>query len=291
MPAVLRGRDRPSRPPGVDFRRRLVGHFEGLDSQRGIAWRCSDRHSPRAVLGVPPTDRSPDHSTRSRVRDRLPQVVHERVFAHVLASADAKNLLKGKTVGVDATTLEANAAMRAIVRKDTGEDDPTDRTRRAADAGIENPTADDLRRFDRARAKTTSNDDWESPTDPDGRIAKRKDGRTHLAYKTEHAVDLDSGLVVAAAIHPADPGDPATRVETLVRTPANLVRAGSDVEEAVADNGYHQAETRAESEAWGFRTDIPEPRRKKRTWTDTPDGWRRATVANRRRVRGNRRNR
>ena len=289
-PYYAAGVGRPSLPPGVYFRMLFVGYFEGLDSQRGIAWRCSDSASLRAFLGVPPLERSPDHSTLSKVRDRLPQVIHERVFAHVLAIADARKLLRGKTVGVDATTLEANAAMRAIVRKDTGEDYKTYLTRLATEAGIADPTAEDLRRFDKTREKKTSNAEWESPTDPDSRIAKMKDGRTHLAYKAEHAVDLDSGLVVAAAVHPADTGDAATLVETLLRTQVNLVRAGSEaeVEEVAADKGYHKAETLAECAAWEVRTYIPEPKRKTRTWTDKPDAWRRATAANRRRVRGDR---
>ena len=281
---------RPSLPPGTYFRMLFVGYFEGLDSQRGIAWRCADSASLRAFLGLPPTQPSPDHSTLSKVRDRLPQVVHERVFAHVLAIARGENLLRGKTVAVDATTLEANAAMRAIVRKDTGEDYKTYLRRLAAEAGMVNPTDDDLRRFDKGRKKKTSNREWASATDPDSKIARMKDGRTRLAYKAEHAVDLDSGLVVAAAIHPADAGDPATLVDSVLRAQVNLVRAGSeeDVNEAVADKGYHKAEVLADCADAGFRTYIPEPKRGPRVWADKPASWRRATAANRRRMRGGR---
>jgi transposase len=279
---------RPSLPPGTYFRMLFVGYFEGIDSQRGIAWRCADSLSLRAFLAIPPTEASPDHSSLTKIRKRLPEVTHERVFAHVLALAHQKNLLRGKTVGVDSTTLEANAAMRAIVRKDTGEDYKAYLARLAKEAGIENPTDEDLRRFDRKRKKTTSNEEWASATDGDSRIAKMKDGRTHLAYKAEHAVDLDSGLVLAAAVHPADQGDAATLVDSLLRTQVNLVRAGLEieVEEAVADKGYHKSETLAECAAWGVRTYIPEPKRKKRTWADKPESWRVATAANRRRVKG-----
>jgi transposase len=281
---------RPSLPPGTYFRMLFVGYFEGLDSQRGIAWRCSDSHSLRAFLGVAPQNASPDHSSLSKIRERLPQVVHEQVFARVLGIAHDKKLLKGRTVAVDSTTLEANAAMRAIVRKDTGEDYKAYLTRLAAEAGIENPTDEDLRRFDKKRAKKASNKDWESATDADSRIARMKDGTTHLAYKAEHAVDLDSGLVLAAAVHPADASDQATLVESLLRTQVNLVRAGveAEVKEAVADKGYHKAETLAECEQWGWRTYIPEPKRKARNWMDKPESWRQATAANRRRVRGER---
>ena len=279
---------RPSLPPGTYFRMLFVGYFEGIDSQRGIAWRCADSLSLRAFLAIPPTDASPDHSSLTKIRKRLSEVVHERVFARVLALAHEKDLLKGKTVGVDATTLEANAAMRAIVRKDTGEGYKTYLKRLAQEAGIENPTDEQLRRFDQKRKKKGSNKEWASATDADSRIAKMKDGRTHLAYKAEHAVDLDSGLVLSAAIHPADQGDAATLVDSLLRTQVNLVRAGLEieVEEGVADKGYHKSETLAECAEWGWRTYIPEPKRKKRTWKDKPESWRVATAANRRRVRG-----
>ena len=281
---------RPSVPPGTYFRMLFVGYFEGIDSQRGIAWRCADSLSLRAFLAIPPTEASPDHSSLTKIRKRLPEVVHEQVFARVLALAHGKDLLKGKTVGVDATTLEANAAMRAIVRKDTGEGYKTYLKRLAQEAGIENPTDEQLRRFDRKRKKKGSNKEWASATDADSRIAKMKDGRTHLAYKAEHAVDLDSGLVLSAAIHPADQGDAATLVDSLLRTQVNLARAGLEVEveEGVADKGYHKSETLAECAEWGWRTYIPEPKRKKRTWTDKPEAWRVATAANRRRVRGER---
>jgi transposase len=281
---------RPSLPPGTYFRMLFVGYFEGIDSQRGIAWRCADSFSLRAFLAVPFNEASPDHSSLTKIRQRLPEVVHERVFARVLKLAHEKNVLRGKTVGVDSTTLEANAAMRTIVRKDTGEDYKAYLKRLATEAGIENPTDEELRRFDRKRPKKGSNKEWQSATDADSRIAKMKDGRTHLAYKAEHAVDLDSGLVLAAAVHPADQGDAATLVDSLLRTQVNLVRAELeiDVEEAVADKGYHKAETLAECEQWGVRTYIPEPKRKKRTWTDKPESWRVATAANRRRVKGTR---
>jgi transposase len=279
---------RPSLPPGTYFRMLFVGYFEGIDSQRGIAWRCADSFSLRAFLAIPATEASPDHSSLTKIRKRLPEVIHEQVFARVLAIAHQKELLRGKTVGVDSTTLEANAAMRAIVRKDTGEDYKTYLKRLATESGMVNPTDEELRRFDRKRPKKGSNKEWESATDADSRIARMKDGRTHLAYKAEHAVDLDSGLVLAAAVHPADQGDAATLVDSLLRTQVNLVRAELeiDIEEAVADKGYHKSEPLAECAEWGVRTYIPEPKRKKRTWTDKPESWRVATAANRRRVKG-----
>ena len=279
---------RESIPPGVYFRMLLVGYFEGLDSQRGIAWRCADSLSLRAFLGTPWKEATPDHSSLTKIRQRLPLDIHEQVFVLVLQLAQEKRLLRGKTVAVDATTLEANAAMRTIVRKDTGEDWKEYLKRLMAKEGIENPTDEEIRRFDKKRKKRVSNKEWESPADPDSRIAKMKDGRTHLAYKAEHTVDLDSGLVLAAAVHPADQADSATLVDSVLQAQVNLVLAGSEqeIEEAVADKGYHKAETLAECEHWNTRTYIPEPRAREYNWENKPETWRKATKANRRRVKG-----
>ncbi len=283
------GVGRESIPPGTYFRMLFVGYFEDLGSQRAIAWRCADSLSLRAFLGVPLHEATPDHSSLTRVRQRLPLGVHEQVFAFVLHVAHEKKLLKGKTVAVDATTLEANAAMRGIVRKDTGEDWKEYVKRLMAEAGVEDPTDEELRRFDQQRkGKKVSNKDWGSPADPDSRIAKMKDGTTHLAYKAEHVVDLDTEFVLAAAVHAADQSDPATLVDSILQAQVNLVRAGSEqeIEEAVADKGYHKAETLAECADWDTRTYIPEPQGKDYNWEDKPPAWRQATEANRRRVQG-----
>jgi transposase len=280
---------RESIPPGVYFRMLFVGYFEGFDSQRAIAWRCHDSLSLRDFLGVPLPEATPDHSSLTKIRQRLPLEVHERIFTFVLQVAHQKKLLRGKTVAVDATTLEANAAMRNIVRKDTGEDWKEYLQRLMAEQGIENPTDEEIRRFDKKRKnKKVSNQEWASPADPDSRIAKMKDGRTHLAYKAEHTVDLDSEFVLAAAVHTADQADPATLVQSVLQAQVNLVLAGSaqEIEEAVADKGYHKAETLADCERCNTRTYIPEPKGKDYDWTDKPESWRAATTANRRRVRG-----
>lgn len=281
---------RQSIPPGIYFRMLFVGYFEELNSQRGIAWRCSDSFSLRAFLGVAWNEATPDHSSLSNIRQRLPLFVHEHVFAFVLKVAQEKKLLRGKIVAVDATTLEANAAMKAIVRKETGEDWKEYLKRLAEEEGIEDPTDEDLRRFDKNRPKKVSNKEWESPTDPDSRITKMKDGRTHLAYKAEHAVDLKSEFVLSATVHTADQADPATLVDSVLRAQINLVLAGSEqeVDQAVADKGYHKSETLAQCEALNVRPYIPEPKRKKRKWKGKPESWREATEANRRRVKGDR---
>jgi transposase len=283
---------RPSIPPGVYFRMILVGYFEGIASQRGIAWRCSDSRSLAEFLGIPANERTPDHSSMSRVHERLPLEVHEEVFVFVLKIAAEKKLLHGKTVAVDSTTLEANAAMKSIERKDSGEDWKAYLTRLAKEAGIENPTDEDLRRFDKKRTgKKVSNEDWESSTDPDSRITKMKDGTTHLAYKAEHVVDLGSEFVLSATITPATDSDAETMIDSVMQAQMNLEAAGSEakIEEAAADKGYHKLGTLELADDLNFRTYIPEPKRRYRyRWVDKSAGQQKALYANRRRMRGQR---
>ena len=285
-------RGQPSIPPGVYFRMLLVGYFEGLDSQRGIAWRCADSLSLRQFLGVALDQATPDHSTLTNTRNRLPQEVFSEVFQFVLRIAGEKKLLAGKTVGVDSTTLEANAAMKSIVRRDTGEDWNGYVTRLMREDGTieadEEPTDEEIRRYDKKRKnKRVSNEDWQSPSDPDSRITKMKDGRTHLAYKAEHVVDLESDLVLAAEVYPADHGDTDTLADSLLQAQVNLNEAQSEVqiEEAAADKGYHAARTLELCQWMGVRTYVPEPRRVHQSvWTDKPDEYRQAVLANRRRT-------
>jgi transposase len=223
------GPGRPSIPPGVYFRMLFVGYFEGIDSQRGIAWRCHDSLSLRSFLGVPLNKQTPDHSTLSGTRDRLPQEVHDKVFQFVLKLADLKKLLGAKTVGVDSTYLEANAAMKSIVRKDSGEDYQEFLKRLIQEQeGVENPSKEDLQRFDRKRkGKKCSNKEWQSKTDPESQIIKMKDGRTHLAYKAEHVVDLESEFVLAAEIGPATAGDADTIPDSLINAQVHLDAAAA----------------------------------------------------------------
>jgi len=284
-------RGQPSIPPGVYFRMLLVGYFEDISSQRGIAWRCGDSLSLRCFLGVPLDKATPDHSTMSVTRTRLDPEVFDEVFQFVLAIAERKKLLMGKTVGVDSTTLEANAAMKSIVRRDTGEDWREFVTRLMQEEDVvaadEKPSDEELRRYDKKRKKKVSNDDWVSKTDPEARITKMKDGTTHLAYKAEHVVDLDSEIVLAAEIYQADQGDTQTLVDSVMEAQVNLAEAGSEVriEEVAADKGYHADAALELADDLGLRTYIAEPRRKdERVWTDKPDAYRRAVVNNRRRM-------
>ena len=257
-------RGRPSLPPGRYFRMHLVGYFEGIDSERGLEWRCADSLSLREFLRLGTTEPVPDHSWLSRTRSRLPLEVHEAVFAWVLQRLTDHGLIKGGRIGVDASTMEANAALRSIVRRDSGEGYREMLKRLAMESGIATPTADDLIRLDRNRqGKRLANADWVSPSDREAKIAKLKDGRTRLAYKPEHAVDLDSGAIVAAEIHPADQGDTTTLPETLQAAAANLAAVGAaptpeDPAELVADKGYHSRDGLKELEDGAWKSRIAE---------------------------------
>jgi transposase len=265
-PHYAAGRGRPSIPPGRYFRMHLVGYFEGIDSERGLEWRCSDSLSLREFLRLGTAEPVPDHSWLSKTRARLPLEVHEAVFAWVLGRLAEHGLIKGERIGVDASTMEANAALRAIVRRADGETYRAMLGRLAEESGIATPTAEDLVRLDRKRkGKRLSNAEWTSPTDPEAGIAKLKDGRTRLAYKPEHAVDLDTGAIVAAEVHPADRGDTATLPETLVTAEANLAAVGAaptpeDPAELVADKGYHSRDGLKGLEDGAWKSRIAEKR-------------------------------
>lgn len=288
---------RPSVPPPAYFRMLMIGYFEGLDSERGIAWRCADSRSLREFLGYSLTEETPDHSTLSRIRSRIDLETHSEVFGWALKALAEEDLLSGKTVGVDATTLEANAALRSIVRRDTGEKYEEFLTRLAKESGIETPTREDLIKLDRKRKNKGSNDDWESPNDPDSRIAPMKDGSTHLAHKAEHAVDMDSGAVLAVTLQHANLGDTTTIYQTVTEATENLEKLAQDpqlakkikpyVEEVVTDKGYHSNKVLTMHEDAEIRTYISEPDRGERNWENKVRE-QKAVHGNRRRIKGKR---
>jgi transposase len=284
---------RPSLTPGRYFRLLLLGYFEGIDSERGIAWRATDSLAIRGFLGLGVHDAPPDHSTISRTRRLIDLETHRAVFTWVQERLVEAKLLKGKTIGIDATTLEANAAMRSIVRRDTGESYQAFLTGLAQASGIETPTRDDLARLDRKRKKKTSNKDWTNPCDPDAKVTKMKDGRTHLAHKAEHAVDLETGAIVAVTLQGADQGDTTTIVETAIAAAEQVEDAQADVpepqavEEIIADKGYHSNQTMVDLDAVGIRSYIAEPDRGRRDWSETPEA-QAPVYRNRRRIRGRR---
>jgi transposase len=281
---------RPGLPPGIYFRLLLIGYFEGIDSERGIAWRAADSLALRDFLGVGLEDGPPDHSTISRTRRLIDLETHRAIFTWVLQCLSTAGLLKGKTIGVDATTLEANAALRSIVRRDSGESYEEFLTTLAKASGIGTPTRADLARIDRRRKKKGSNDDWTHPHDPDARITKMKDGRTHLAHKAEHAVDLDSGAVVAVTIQSADRGDTESGVDTVLTALDELDEVQPDGDgdrEIVTDKGYHSTERVSDWEGIGLRTYLSEPNRGRRRWHGHT-ALRDTVYRNRRRIRGTR---
>jgi transposase len=279
---------RPGLAPGIYFRMLLLGYFEGIDSERGIAWRVADSLSLRDFLGFNVTEQTPDHSTMSRTRRLIPVETHKAVFRWFVKVLGKEGLLDGQTIAIDATTLEANAAMRSIQRRDDGRKYEEYLKDLAKADGIENPTREQLARLDRKRKKKGSNKEWMSPADPDARIAKMKDGQTHLAHKAEHAVDLESGAVVAITLQGADLGDTTTVHETLKQAQANAGLINErGVEEVVLDKGYHSGEVLIDLHQDGVRSYIPEPDRGKRNW----DGKlleKKRVEANRRRTQGDR---
>ena len=285
-----KSRGRRSIPPGRYFRMLLVGYFEGIDSERGIEWRCTDSLSLREFLLLNLDEVVPDHSSLSRIRSRLSLETHAQVFSFVLGLLSKEGLVKGKRLGVDGSTMEANAALKAIVRRDTGEGYQEMLTRMAQESGVKTPTAEDLIRLDRQRKdKKLSNKEWESPTDPDARIAKMKDGRTRLAYKPEHAVDLDSGAIVAAKIHHADQGDTSTLHKTLDAALGQLEAIGkkpteTDPCETVCDKGYHSRKVLTELDGGVWKSRIAERKSKGLNWWNEDHEARRAVYNNRARI-------
>ena len=282
---------RPSLEPGRYFRLLLVGYFEGLDAERGIAWRAADSLAVRRFVRLGIEEAAPDHSTISRTRRLIDVDTHRAIFTWVQQRLVAAGLLKGRTIAIDATTLEANAAMRSIVRRDTGESYQAFLTRLAETSGIKTPTREALARLDRKRKKKTSNKDWTNPHDPDAKITKMKDGRTHLAHKAEHAVDLETGAIVAVTVQGADQGDTTTLGETATAAADQIEDAQADVdepqslEEIIGDKGYHSNQSMVDLEAVGVRSYIAEPDRGRRDWSKEPEA-QAPVYRNRRRMRG-----
>ena len=289
---------RPSLAPGMYFRFLLLGYFEGIDSERGIAWRTADSFSLRSFIGYGITDAVADHSTLSRTRRLIDIDTHEEVFTWALKLIAKQGLVSGKTAGIDATTLEANAAMRSIVRRDSGESYQDFLTKLAKASGIETPTKEDLAKIDKTRKNKASNEDWENPHDPDAKIAKMKDGSTHLAHKAEHAVDMETGAILGVTLQAANLGDTTTVMETINVATANLAAVADDprtadtihpefMSEAVLDKGYHSNDTLLDLDEMDVRPYVSEPDRGRRDWDGKEDA-QKAVYNNRRRIKGDR---
>ena len=294
-----KGTGRPGLGPGIYFRLLLIGYFEGIDSERGIAWRVSDSLSLRSFLEIRPEEATPDHSTISRTRRLIDIETHQSIFSWILEILARRGLLKGKTLGVDATTLEANAALRSIVHRRTGESYEEFLRKLAEESGIETPTKEQLAKFDRKRKKKGGNKEWMNPSDPDAKITKMKGGGTHMAHKAEHAVDLETGAVVAVTIQHADLGDTTTMVETIAKAGENIAETAMKVNNpkagerinplgpaaVVADKGYHSNDALIGLKQAQIKTYIAEPDRGKRRWDGKPEA-KQAVYGNRRRIKG-----
>ena len=291
---------RPSLSPGVYFRLLLIGFFEGISSERGIAWRVADSLSLRRFLNYGLEEATPDHVTISRTRRLLDEATHQAVFTWVLREVARRGMLKGKTIGIDATTLEANAAMRSIVRRDTGESYMEYLRRLAAEAGIDSTDDEAVRRMDRTRKKKTSNAEWVNPHDRDAEVTKMKNGATHLAYKAEQAVDLDTGVIVAITTQGGAVGDTTSVQETLpaagfavaeqIATPTAEGRYQvhePGMREAVMDKGYHSGASLEAFHELGIRSYVSVPHQPRRNWKGKA-GQQAAVYANQRRVEGER---
>jgi transposase len=259
------GRGRPGIDPVVYFKMLMVGFFEDIASERGIAERCSDSISIRAFLGYDLTETTPDHSTLSVIRQRLGEEIYDEVFLVILRALDKHGLLKGKNVGIDASVIQANAALRSLINRNTEEAYWEYVQRLASENGIDPKNADAVRQFDRKRSKKMSNDEWVNPHDPDAKIGLTKAGATDMIYKPEHTVDLDTGAILQAEVrlgHEADQKDLSLHV---LQAQANINQAQDSatdsltIQSTTADKGYHAVEEMKQLQAEGIRTVISDP--------------------------------
>lgn len=240
-------RGQPGLAPGIYFRILLIGFFEAIASERGMAWRLADSLSLRKFVGYALTDKTPDHSTLCKTRQRLPVEVHLAAFSFVLQLCAKADLLTGKGIAIDASTIDANAALSSLRRRDSNLDYAEFLRNLATANGVVTPTKADLVRFDKDREdKTLSNDDWQNPHDPDAKITKTKHHGTRLAFKVEHAVETGNGVIIAAVVHPACDGDTTTGPKTLDAANTELLKVIDAAPDAKLpepnvplDNGYH----------------------------------------------------
>ena len=283
---------RPSLAPGIYFRLMMIGFFEGLDSERGIAWRVADSLTLRQFLRIGLDERTPDHVTISRTRRLIGAEAHQQVFGWVLKRLAGSGLVKGKTIGIDSTTLEANAAMKSIVRRDTQQGYSEYLKGLAQAEGAEASDAAALRRMDRKRPKRMRNEEWVNPQDSEAEITRLKDGRTALAYKTEQAVDMESGAIVAVTTHGGAVADTESIGETVAEAGVAVAEQAVEkavnpagIEEVVADKGYHSNEVMLKLAEWKLRSYVAEPERGARKWKGKA-AEQAAVYANRRRISG-----
>jgi len=259
------GRGRPGIDPVVYFKMLMVGFFENIGSERGIAERCSDSISIRAFLGFDLTGTTPEHSTLSIIRQRLGEEIYDEVFVHILRALDKHGLLKGKNVGIDASVIEANAALRSLINRNTHEAYWEYVQRLASENGIDPQNAEAVRQFDRKRPKKMSNEEWVNPHDPDAKIGPTKAGATDMLYKPEHTVDLDTGAILRAEVRLGNEPDQQDLSRHVLQAQQNINQAQASaadsltIESATADKGYHAVGEMKQLQAEGIRTVISDP--------------------------------
>ena len=264
------GRGRPGVDPAVYFKMLMIGFFENIASERGIAERCSDSISIRFFLGYDLTQATPDHSTLSVIRGRLSEDTYHQVFVLILSALQQQGLVRGRNIGIDASVLEANASLKSLVNRDTQEAYWEYVRRLASENGVNLQDAEAVRQFDRKRPKKMSNDDWENPHDPDAKIGPTKAGATDMIYKPEHIVDLDTGIILQAEVrlgHEADQKDLAVHVlqaQANINLAHNRPADSLTIQSATADKGYHAANEMRQLQQEGIRTVISDPVKNRR---------------------------
>ncbi|MBK9249133.1 MAG: transposase [Ignavibacteria bacterium] len=239
---------RPPIDPEIYFKMLMVGFFENITSERGIASRCADSLSIRAFLGYSLIESTPNHSTLSIIRHRLPATIFDGLFTIILKGLISKGLVKGKNIAWDSSIIEANASLRSLQNRMTEESYAEYIQKLAKESGINPDDKAAVARFDRTRKdRKTSNKDWHNPHDPDAKVGQTKDGATDMVYKPEHAVDLDTGAIVDADILLGDRADSHLFSERIVSAQIRLNDASDDpitaeqIESATTDKGYFKA--------------------------------------------------
>ena len=256
---------RPGIDPVVYLKMIMIGFFENLSSERAIAARCADSISIREFLNYALDESTPDHSTFTVMRQRLGLEIYEQIFQLTLQALQEHGLLRGKNLGIDSSVIEANASLRALVDRNTGEDYWSYVKGLAAEKGIDPNDAAAVRKFDRTRPGKGSNEQWENPSDPDAKIGRKKDGATDMIYKPEVVVDLDTGALVQAEVHPGDQADQqelSTRIfeaQQSINQAQGQAAENLTVETATADKGYYKVEELQALQEEEIKTVIADP--------------------------------
>lgn len=269
------GRGHPGTDPEIFFRMLMVGFFENLGSERAIAERCSDSIKVRVFLGYSLTERTPDHSTLCRFRQRIPEETFYALFEHVVKALKKAKLVKGKNLGIDSSVVEANASLASLSHRLTKEEYGAYVRRLAEEAGVDPDDAVAVRRFDKKReGRKTSNKEWENPHDPDARVGKTKRGNTRMTYKSEQVVDLETGAILDVRLRHGDEGDATDLADRVQETQERLKRINdadpgdendddATILTITADAGYHSTEELTNLRKAKILTIIPAPTRKR----------------------------